>query len=101
MTISVTFADESGEPLPGPDPDEPGTNPGDSGNQGGGNNGGSTNNTNGNNANNSTLPLVNNNNPNLPNTGAQEIAGMGLVTVVLAAVAGMIVWFVLKKRIAE
>lgn len=100
VTISVTFADESGEPLPGPDPDEPGTNPGGSGNQGG-NNGGSTNNTNGNNANNSTLPLVNNNNPNLPNTGAQEIAGMGLVTVVLAAVAGMIVWFVLKKRIAE
>lgn len=96
VTISVTFADESGEPLPGPDPDEPGTNPGGgSGNQGDGNNGGSGDNAN------ATLPAVNNNNPNLPNTGAQELAGMSVITVILAAAAGMIVWLIFKKRITE
>lgn len=96
VTISVTFTDESGEPLPGPDPDEPGTNPGGgSGNQGDGNNGGSGDNAN------ATLPAVNNNNPNLPNTGAQELAGMSVITVILAAAAGMIVWLIFKKRITE
>ena len=96
VTISVTFADESGEPLPGPDPDEPGTNPGGgSENQGDGNNGGSGDNAN------ATLPAVNNNTPNLPNTGAQELAGMSVITVILAAAAGMIVWLIFKKRITE
>lgn len=108
LTIAVTFADESGEPAPGPDePSDPSnpSNPSDPGqggnndsgsNNGGSNNGGSSNTNNG-----STLPLVDNNNPNLPNTGAQEIAGMSVITVVIALAAGMIVWFILRKRIAE
>ena len=108
LTIAVTFADESGEPAPGPDePSDPSnpSNPSDPGqggnndsgsNNGGSNNGGSSNTNKG-----STLPLVDNNNPNLPNTGAQEIAGMSVITVVIALAAGMIVWFILRKRIAE
>lgn len=97
-TISVTFADESGEPAPGPDPSDPSnpTNPSDPGNQGGGNT-----NTGDNNNGTATLPSVNNNNPNLPNTGAAEIAGMSVLTVIIAIAVGAAVWFILKKRIVK
>lgn len=102
VTIAVTFADESGKPGPGPDdpsdptdPTDPSnpTDPSGNNNQGG-NNGGSTNNG-------GKLPTVNNGNPNLPNTGAQEIAGMSVLTVILAVAAGAIVWLVLRKRIVK
>lgn len=102
VTIAVTFADESGKPGPGPDdpsdptdPTDPSnpTDPSGNNNQGG-NNGGSTNNG-------GKLPTVNNGNPNLPNTGAQEIAGMSVLTVILAVAAGAIVWLVLRKRIIK
>ena len=102
VTIAVTFADESGKPGPGSDdpsdptdPTDPSnpTDPSGNNNQGG-NNGGSTNNG-------GKLPTVNNGNPNLPNTGAQEIAGMSILTVILAVAAGAIVWLVLRKRIVK
>lgn len=102
VTIAATFADESGKPGPGPDdpsdptdPTDPSnpTDPSGNNNQGG-NNGGSTNNG-------GKLPTVNNGNPNLPNTGAQEIAGMSVLTVILAVAAGAIVWLVLRKRIVK
>lgn len=96
VTISVTFADESGNPAPGPDPDEPGTNPGGGQDPSGGNGTGT-----GTNTGNSNLPAINGNNPNLPNTGAQAVAGMSVITVILAIAAGAIVWLVLRKRIAE
>lgn len=97
VTIQVTFADESGEPVDPDEPDNPDTpdnpdKPGDQGNTD--NNNGNSGNTNG------KLP-INNNNPNLPNTGAQEIAGMSFITIILAAAAGIIVWLVFRKRIAE
>ena len=102
VTIAVTFADESGKPGPGPDdpsdptdPTDPSnpTDPSGNNNQGG-NNGGSTNNG-------GKLPTVNNGNPNLPNTGAEQIAGMSILTVILAVAAGAIVWLVLRKRIVK
>lgn len=96
VTISVTFADESGNPAPGPDPDEPGTNPGGGQDPSGGNGTGTDTNTG-----NTNLPAINGNNPNLPNTGAQAVAGMSVITVILAIAAGAIVWLVLRKRIAE
>ncbi|HIW85682.1 MAG TPA: hypothetical protein IAA48_04225 [Candidatus Eubacterium faecipullorum] len=96
VTISVTFADESGNSAPGPDPDEPGTNPGGGQDPSGGNGTGTDTNTG-----NTNLPAINGNNPNLPNTGAQAVAGMSVITVILAIAAGAIVWLVLRKRIAE
>ena len=94
VAISVVFADESGEPAPGPDPDpsDP-TDPTDPSNPGGGSNTGDNNNNGG------KLPSVNN--PNLPNTGAAEVAGMGVLTVVIAIAVGAAVWFILKKRIVK
>ena len=97
VTISVVFADESGEPAPGPDtdpsdPTDP-TDPTDPSNPDGGSNTGDNNNNGG------KLPSVNN--PNLPNTGAAEIAGMGVLTVVIAIAVGAAVWFILKKRIVK
>ena len=94
VAISVVFADESGEPAPSPDPDpsDP-TNPTDPSNPGGGSNTGDNNNNGG------KLPSVNN--PNLPNTGAAEVAGMGVLTVVIAIAVGAAVWFILRKRIVK
>ena len=97
VTIQVTFADESGNPVDPDEPDNPDNpvnpdNPDNPDVPDG--NGGNSGNSNG------KLP-INNNNPNLPNTGAQEIAGMSFITIILAAAAGIIVWLVLRKRIAE
>ena len=97
VTIQVTFADESGNPVDPDEPDKP-DNPGNPDNPDNPDvpdgNGGNSGNSNG------KLP-INNNNPNLPNTGAQEIAGMSFITIILAAAAGIVVWLVLRKRIAE
>lgn len=94
VTIQVTFADESGKPGPGPNPtpDPDPSNP----NENGGNNNSNSNNNNG-----GKLPVVNNNNPNLPNTGAAEVAGMSVLTVIIALAAGAAVWFILRKRIVK
>ena len=106
-TVKVTFATDAGEPAPGPDdpsdPDDPNTPSGGDDQQGGnqgGNQGGS--NT-GSDNDQVTFPGASGSasNPNLPNTGAAEVAGMGVVTVILALAAGVIVYLVLRKRIAE
>lgn len=92
VTINVVFADEAGEPVGPTDPTDP-SNPSD---PSGGNGTGTDTNTG-----NTNLPAINGNNPNLPNTGAQAVAGMSVITVILAIAAGAIVWLVLRKRIAE
>ena len=103
-TVKVTFATDEGEPAPGPDdPDDPNTPSGGDDQQGGnqgGNQGGS--NT-GSDNDQVSFPGASGSasNPNLPNTGAAEVAGMGVVTVILALAAGVIVYLVLRKRIAE
>lgn len=93
VTIQVTFADESGKPAPGPEP-TPDPDPSTPNENGGNNNNSSNNNT-------TNTPILNNNNPNLPNTGAAEVAGMSVLTVIIALAAGAAVWFILRKRIVK
>lgn len=95
VTINVVFADEAGEPVGPTDPTDP-SNPSNPSDPSGGNGTGTDTNTG-----NTNLPAINGNNPNLPNTGAQAVAGMSVITVILAIAAGAIVWLVLRKRIAE
>ena len=95
VTINVVFADEAGEPVGPTDPTDP-SNPSNPSDPSGSNGTGTDTNTG-----NTNLPAINGNNPNLPNTGAQAVAGMSVITVILAIAAGAIVWLVLRKRIAE
>ena len=95
VTINVVFADEKGDPVDPVDPTDPTdpADPSDPSNPNGGNTGTGDNN---NNNNGGQLPSVNN--PNLPNTGA-EVAGMSVLTVIVALAVGAAVWFIIRKRI--
>ena len=98
VTINVVFADEKGDPVDPVDPTDP-TDPADPSDPSNPNGGNTNTGDNNNNNNGGKLPSVNN--PNLPNTGAAEVAGMGVLTVVIAIAVGAAVWFILKKRIVK
>ncbi len=47
------------------------------------------------------LPTLNSSNVSLPDTGADQVVSMSVITLILAAAAGVIVWLLLRKRIVK